>query len=171
MTAYDPLDPRNLAQEMGIPVMSLRDLAGAGVSEKSLRRFTHEAPGDFSALTVVLGEYRLIVENSAHFRGRRTNSVAHELSHVLLGHDPSRSTVCDGGRLWDRQQEGEADWLAGELLIPRKAALRIARNAIGDTAAAEHYGVSVPLVRWRLDHSGARIQARRERERRRSKHR
>lgn len=168
-TAFDPLDPRELAHEMEIPILSLTEFAGNGVSPQSLRRFTHEEPGDFSALTVVLGEQRLIVENPTHFHGRRTNSLAHELSHVLLGHDPHRSTVANGSRLWDREQEREADWLAGELLVTRRAALQIVRQNIQEVRAAAHYGVSVPLMRWRLNHSGARTQVERERNYRRRK--
>jgi Zn-dependent peptidase ImmA (M78 family) len=159
----DPLDPRELAQEMEIPVLSLRDLSKNGVSPGALRRFLVDAPGDFSALTVILGDQRLIVENPTHAAGRRTNSVAHELSHLLLGHDPTRSTVLGKGRLWDRDQEDEADWLAGELLVPREAALRIVRSGTPEAQAAEHYGVSLALLRWRLDHSGARVQVQRER--------
>jgi Zn-dependent peptidase ImmA (M78 family) len=44
-------------------------------------------------------------------------AVAHELAHGLLLHEP-RHAIVDGCRDY-RQEEVEANWLAGCLLIPR----------------------------------------------------
>ncbi len=53
--------------------------------------------------------------------------------------------------------------------MPRAAALRIARRRIPVEQAAFDYGVSVDLMRWRLNKSGALIQAGREARKVRSK--
>jgi Zn-dependent peptidase ImmA (M78 family) len=52
------------------------------------------------------------VENEGHADGRRANSVTHELSHVLLEHEPHAVTSHDGSRRWLPVMEDEADWLA-----------------------------------------------------------
>ena len=61
--------------------------------------------------------------------------------------------------------ESEADWLAGALLVPRDAALRIVRQKIPIREATTTYGVSPSLLQWRLNQTGARVQVERERKR------
>jgi hypothetical protein len=45
----------------------------------------------------------------------------HELAHVIIGHEPARVDVTEGGSLilntYNREQEDEADWLAGCLSL------------------------------------------------------
>lgn len=53
-------------------------------------------------------------------------------------------------------QEEEADWLAGEILIPYDGALRLARANATDQHAAATFNVSLAVARWRMNHSGAR---------------
>ena len=122
-----PFDPRVLADHLAIPSCSLRDLAEYGVTQESIRHLQSAGRGDFSALTVVVGTYRLIVENPVHASTRRTNSLAHELSHVLLEHEPGPAFDEAGCREWRDRDEAEADWLAGVLLVPRGVALSVAR--------------------------------------------
>ena len=87
----------------------------------------------------------------------------HEVGHVLLRHQPPTEIIDAGCRRWDATMELEADWLAGELLVPRRAALEVARQQTDAEAAAQQFGVSRALMEWRLNHSGARKQAARER--------
>lgn len=164
----DRLDPFELASHLAIPVIDLTELRVAGVKETSLRQFLHEEPGDFSAMTIFRGTARLVVVNPQHPDGRRANSICHELSHVLLEHDPHAALASGGTRVWSDDCESEADWLAGVLLVPRPAALRIALLGIKEANAATHFGVSLDLMRWRLNATGARKQAERSRSVRRS---
>ena len=54
------------------------------------------------------------------------------------------------------EQEAEADWLSGEMLIPNDGAFRLARANATDEEAADAYDVSLAVARWRMNHSGAR---------------
>lgn len=164
----DRLDPIKLANYLAIPVIDLTALRASGVKEKSLRRFLHEEPGDFSAMTIFRGTARLIVVNPQHPDGRRANSICHELSHVLLEHDPYAAVSSGGSRVWSDECESQADWLGGALLVPRQAALESAQLGIKDVDAATHFGVSIELMRWRLNATGARKQAERSLQARRS---
>ena len=159
-----PFDPRAYAAFLGIPLLGLSDLAQFGASKRSIHQLTVISPEEFSAATVFSGTARLIIENPRHSLGRRANSVAHEISHVLLEHEPGSVFGIGGCRRWSDSDEREADWLAGVLLIPRAAALRIVRNGIPSELAARQYGVSRALMNWRINHSGARMQAIRERQ-------
>lgn len=161
----DPLDPRALADFLAIRVLGLDDLRELVRDEASVRHFLDVAPSDLSALTVYAGPARLIVVNPRHSSRRKASSIAHELAHVLLEHEPSPNALSRGCRTWHNVSEEEADWAAGALLVPRPAALHIARSGTADTPAASRYGVSVELMRWRLNQTGARLQARRESQR------
>ena len=55
-------------------------------------------------------------------------------------------------RSYDEQQEDEAAWLAGCLLLPRPALVVIARSKVNDAAA--RYEVSAQLLRYRMNATG-----------------
>lgn len=156
-------DPQVLANHLAIPVISLADLALASAS--SVTHFLTKAREEFSAMTVFRGSSRLIVFNPSHSRGRRANSLSHELSHVLLDHEAGPAIDKLGCRQWSANQEQEADWLGGVLLVPREVALSVLRAGLSIELAADKYGVSVKLMRWRLHHSGAAAQFKRGQER------
>lgn len=156
-------DPRGLAEHLAIPVSTLSDLANAGADVSSVQHFLRAGKADFSAMTIFRGSQRLIIENDAHSDGRRSNSLSHELSHVLLEHDAAPALDGTGCRHWSEKHEQEADWLAGVLLIPREAALHVLRSAMSPEVARRTYEVSAKLLAWRLNHSGAKKQFARER--------
>jgi Zn-dependent peptidase ImmA (M78 family) len=143
---------------MGIAVVPINELVAHGLKKASLAHLVGAGAQDFSAAALGLGERWVIVENEAHTVGRRTNSVAHEVSHLLLKHPPHPPFVNGGMRNHWRQVEDEADWLGGTLLVPRPAALAIVREGLDHEIAATRYGVSAPLLRQRLNVTGAIIQ-------------
>jgi hypothetical protein len=154
----DALDSFALAEEWGIPVVSLGELREDGAQERSIRRLLTGDAG-FSATTVVLGTKRLIVYNPRHTPGRNANNLSHELSHLILEHEATPALGIGGCRHWDGTQEAEADWLGAAMLVPRDSALAwMLRN--GDLhEGARNFGVSVDLFRWRVNHTGVARQA------------
>jgi hypothetical protein len=162
---WDPLDPRRIAEKLGIAVLKMGDFVAHGLKSASLAHLKGPGASDFSAAAIGRGKQWVIVENEAHSIGRRSNSVAHELAHLLLEHPPHPPFVNGGIRnLW-KQVEDEANWLAGTLLVPRPAALVVAREGLDLDTAATRYGVSVELMRQRLNQTGATLQVRRSRQR------
>ncbi len=151
--AMDRLDCLALAACLGIPIVPLDDLASDGAPADSIRRLLTADP-PFSALTVCAGTRRLIVYNPRHPSGRRANSLAHELSHVILEHPPVPPLGRGGCRLWNARYESEADWQAGALLVPREGALEWLRCGGTIHAGAAHFGVSAALFRWRVSTTG-----------------
>ena len=164
LAPLDRLDPRLLAELYGIPVLELSELRAFGASATAVRSLVGSDRGCFSALTVFEGTRRLIVENPAHSIGRRANSVAHELGHLFLEHEP-QDHFADGCRKWNAAMERQADWLAGELLVTREAALRIVRDGVDRDAAAAELGVSTQLLTWRINITGTARQVQRARAR------
>jgi IrrE N-terminal-like domain len=149
----DALDCFALAEAWGIPVVSLGELREDGAGDGSIRRLLSEDSG-FSATTTVLGTKRLIVYNPRQPPRRNASNLAHELSHLILEHEPKPAIGIGGCRYWNGGQEAEADWLGAAMLVPRRSALEwMLQN--GDLEdGARNFGVSLELFRWRVNHTG-----------------
>ncbi|HYD47266.1 MAG TPA: ImmA/IrrE family metallo-endopeptidase [Terriglobales bacterium] len=80
----------------------------------------------------------------------------HELAHSLLLHEPESAFDGEGTRDWDAEQEEEAQWLAGILLISEETALKIVSDNLSLEVAAKRYGASIGMIRGRLNVTGAR---------------
>jgi hypothetical protein len=155
---WAPLDPVRLAQEHGIPVVTMDELVPHTRRPRTVSHLVHGAGAEaISAFTVCHGTRRLIAVNPSHTPGRQASSVAHELSHILLEHDPDQAVPDDGvltRRAWSPLMEKEAGWCGGVLLLPRPAALIFARNPSQRARLREEYGVSEEMVNFRLNVTG-----------------
>ena len=161
LSSTAPMDPVALSAHLAIPVMPFAQLATIGLPPSELR-VLRTSSSAVSAFTYYIGTRKLIYYNDAHAPTRNANSVAHELAHVILEHEPATAGVpVYGAADWSLRQETEATWLAGALLLPRAAIYRwlFAGREIADGAA--HFGVSVDLFRWRANSTGVTNQVRR----------
>lgn len=153
LTPHDRLHPEALADHLAIPVRPVTDLRHHGAAPAAMQCVLSDAMR-FSAVTVFRGTRCCIFYNPHHPTGRRANSVAHELSHVILEHTPAPAVTADRLRNWNTDHEDEADWLAGAMLVPREGALRWMAYGGTPTAGADHFGVSSQLFNWRVHHTG-----------------
>lgn len=110
-------------------------------------------------MLVPIGSGAVIIENDSHPKVRRRSTVSQELAHVVSEHNTS--LVERGCRLADPDQEGEAAAFAGELLVAFEAVKLLARKRLSNEEVALRFGVSVDMARWRMDSTGARINAKR----------
>lgn len=161
LSVLDRLDPLHLADHLDVPVLALSGLAGC--SADAVRFLTEVEPEAFSAVTVFDGSRRTIVHNDAHALGRQASNITHELAHGLLHHRRSAALDDTGCRLWNQDIEDEAQWLAGALLIPDDAAVWIVWQGLAESDAAQRFGVTPPMVRFRVNVSGARARVARAR--------
>jgi Zn-dependent peptidase ImmA (M78 family) len=157
----DPLDPRALAENLCIRVWSVDQIPGLPDQTKKILLSTDDNSG-WSAATICLGKKRLIILNSSHSLGRQASDLMHELSHHMLDHKPAALKLSAGGIMmletYDQQQEEQADWLSGCLLLPRDALVHIKRRRIESAAAAKTYGVSFAMLRYRMGVTGVNYQ-------------
>ena len=164
---YAPLDSRDLALHLGIPLHPLSALIGNGVAEAI--RHVNQNEKVLSAMTIFPDwplRHRVIIFDDGNSDARQNSDVAHELSHGLLLHEPRRAIV-NGCRDYSRSEEDEAAWLSGCLLVPRAAAVAIGMAGTPMGVAAIEYGVSTQMMTYRVNSTGARRQAEATRSRRR----
>lgn len=150
--ADEPICPWMLAEHLAIQTCALSEFQHAAPDEIDYLRRT--AAAGFSAVTLFLGRYatrRVIVFNDGNAKTRRAADISHELSHAILGH-PANAMFED-----DPVAEEEAKWMGPCLLVPQPAAMRIVRAGIQEPVAAQEFGVSLQLLRMRLNASGAKI--------------
>jgi len=164
---YGVFDPYALAELYGVPVFQIGDL---DCSPAARAHFAGPAVSVFSGALVPMGDgATVILENDAHAHERRRATISHELAHLVLEHDFDARLVSDRGcRVAKGHQEQEASELGAELLLPAAAALAHARRDSSNEDVADAFRVSVALATWRMNSTGARKRAQREREKRAS---
>lgn len=157
------LDPRTLAEHLDVRVVMPEEVPG--VTPKSVAKLRGTAAqACWSAVTISQGypdsrgRMRIVILNSGHAKTRQANSLAHELAHIILNHSTDDTRMSMEGFLFrnrfDDEQEDEANWLAGCLLLPREGLLTVYRSKRNPAALARHFGVSQKLVNWRLRMTG-----------------
>lgn len=155
----DPLPARALAAHLGIQVRTTAEFPALSPSSRN----TLEADDAWSAVTLEAADKKLIILKATNTPGRQSSDLMHELSHHLLDHRPTPVDVSSEGFLmlhsYNRTDEAQADWLSSCLLLPRPALLLIKTRRDDDSVAAQAYGVSIAMLKYRLDVSGINVQA------------
>jgi Zn-dependent peptidase ImmA (M78 family) len=155
-----PLDPRGLAKHLGITVWTPADIPG--IDRKDVVHLTVTARESWSAATLRKDGGSLIIINSGHALTRQNNSLAHEIGHIVLRHEPEKMYVTPDGLMmmseYNLAHEDEASWFAGAILLPRDALLDVSRRGVSHSDAAKHFGVSVKLLVMRRNLTGVDVQ-------------
>lgn len=158
----DPLNPDTFADYLGVRLWTPAELP---ILSPEARRILLEESDNWSAVTVSYNGRDAIIYNDDHKPRRRSSDIMHELAHLVLGHDPSTVFLSQDGktglRSFNRQQEEEAAWLSGCLLLPRPALVVIAATKMSAERACEEYGVSEDMLSYRLKVTGVEIQMKR----------
>jgi Zn-dependent peptidase ImmA (M78 family) len=152
LTAHHALDPLRLAEHLEIPVWPISSFQAD--LPKATGILLSDTGTTVSGVLAFDGHRRVIIHNDAHALTRQRSTIAHELAHALLLHEPI--AVTQGAPLkFDRDQEEEATWLGGVLLVTDDFCVRCARDQVTLQVAADQMGVSLRLMRWRYNMSGA----------------
>lgn len=159
LKSNDPLDPRLLASNLGILVWSPHDIPGLSQEcIEILLRNDGKSVSDWSAVTIVVEDKKLVILNSSHSSGRQSSDLMHELAHIILDHQSHAADTSTEGVLllsaYDKDLEDEADWLSSCLLLPREALVSIMRQKMDHSEAAKLFLVSLPLLRYRMSMTG-----------------
>lgn len=156
LRAADPIDSMKLAEHVGAEVRCADQLT----SLAKLQALEELQPGAFSACTFTLDERHVIVYSPLASPGRRQSDIAHEVSHILLDHKLNSVQTVGGVSFFtcDPDEEQEANWLAGCLLLPRPLLYAAARRGLDAPTIALTYMVSESMANFRLRTTGVERQ-------------
>jgi Zn-dependent peptidase ImmA (M78 family) len=159
VSALDKLSPKQVASHLGILIFYPSDL---DLDEVDIAQLTRNDSDSWSGLTVKEAGLTCVVLNPKHPPARQSNTLMHELSHIILKHVPTRVDIADGGLLllsdFSKEQEEEADCLSGCLLLPRPLLLRLRGGGASVSDIARQHGVSNELCQWRVRMTGVDYQ-------------
>lgn len=157
---YSPLSPWKLSEALEAKVIRVDQVPD--FSEKYLKVLTVDDKESWSAVTISESGTNLIVLNSSHSEGRINSDLMHELAHIIVGHKAYRMDVSEGDLMilstYNKEQEDEAGWLAGCLLLPRKALEHIYYNKYSTDTVMSEYGVSKQMYDFRTRMTGVNRQ-------------
>ena len=165
LTPNDRMEAVELAAHVGCTVQPADALVDIGKLEQ-LHRIQPDA---FFACTFKLRSNRYaIVFNPLMSDRRRNSDIAHEVAHIVLGHSLSRLERLGNIAFLscDKQQEDEAAWLSGCLLLPRFALIHDLRKGRTPSTIAGNRVLSEDMVDYRVRVTGAARQLAAERRRR-----
>ncbi len=164
LSSTAPLGARQLAAHLGIRVWTPDNVPGLSAETRQVLLRNDGTPSCWSAVTLVVGEKTLVILNSSHSPARQASDLMHELAHRIRNHEPEEMSISSEGlmllKAYDKEQEEEADWLAGVLLLPRDALVQIKRQRIPDEDVVAQYGVSKRMYTYRVSMTGVNRQFR-----------
>lgn len=156
----DPLLPWPLAEHLGVSLWKPSDIQG--LTKTSYALLTGTERNSWSALAISLNGMEAIIYNSTHSEARQSSDIMHELSHILLKHEPSKMVLFYDGsvvlRSYNEAQENEASWLSGCLLLPREVLVFMKRVGMSTNDACRKYKVSSTLLDYRMNLAGVNHQ-------------
>ncbi|MCZ7446295.1 ImmA/IrrE family metallo-endopeptidase [Agrobacterium rhizogenes] len=145
-----------MARQFNATVWDERDILG--LPDIDLKQLTVNDAQSWSAFTLRINQYHLILFNSSQSAPRINSVIMHELAHIALGHELHSASLSDDGHLvpsnYSQDQEDEADWLGGTLLLPRPALLKIRREGLSEAAAMAKFQASKEMLTWRFRMTG-----------------
>ncbi len=157
---HDPLPCVDLAKFLSVELLTPRDIPN--LPQNVLKQLIDIDPDGWSAVTISDGQCSTVIYNPAHKKTRQNSDIMHELSHVIIGHEPSKMVLSADGALvmrsFDQKQEDEADWFSGCLILPREALLHSKRLSLSEDEIRDKYTATRSLLRMRLGVTGVNRQ-------------
>ena len=152
------LDPFKLAQYANLLVVSFDEIDD--LSERTTNHLLGDGKdkwsGGAASLKLPNGQ-KLIVLNPTHAKTRHKATLMEEISHVFLGHKPSRLQIenrnKDGkiiARDYNAAIEEEAYSTGAAALVPYTALKRFVEQGKTSREIARHFDVSRALVEYRI---------------------
>jgi Zn-dependent peptidase ImmA (M78 family) len=152
------LDPFELAKYAGLIVPTFDEIQDLSPEAREQLLITAKDRWSGGAASIRLPNgKRLVILNPTHAKTRHKATLMEEISHVFLGHKPSRLAVesrdRDGNVLardYNADIEEEAYATGAAALVPFTGLKRFVENGRTVAEIARHYNVSKPLVEYRI---------------------
>ena len=151
---HEPLPAARLAAKQGITIISPKQVPG--ISSAHLERLLQDDCSSWSAVTVSVGVYIVIINNTSHTLLRQESNIMHEISHIICNHVPAK-LIWIGElpfRVYDAEQEEEANWLGACLQLPRSALWAAVKRRMTVSEMSQYFQASEEMVRYRRQVTG-----------------
>lgn len=158
-TDDEPLNPFDLAKYANLLVASFEQIAPY-LSEETKQHLLEQGKDAWSggACSQALPDgQKLIILNPTHGENRQNATLMEEISHVFLGHKPSRLAIenktKDGkiiARDYHAEIEEEAYSIGAAALVPYSSLKRFVDQGKTSREIARHFNVSRELVEYRI---------------------
>jgi Zn-dependent peptidase ImmA (M78 family) len=153
------LDPFELAKYAGLLVVTF-DQIETLLSEETLKELLGSGKNNWSggaASKKLPNGKKLIILNPTHAKTRHKATLMEEISHVFLGHKPSRLSIENRdkhgniiARDYNHDIEEEAYATGAAALVPYLGLRRFVEDGRTVAEIARHYNVSKALVEYRI---------------------
>ena len=153
-----PLDPFRLAKYAKLLVITFEEIVG--LSDQTIKHLLGEGKDLWSggAASHKLPDGRkLIILNPTHGKNRHNATLMEEISHVFLGHKPSRLSIKNKNkegkaiaRDYNAAIEEEAYATGAAALVPYSALKKLVSEGKTSAQIARHFNVSRALVEYRI---------------------
>lgn len=158
----DPLDAVRYADHVGVLVLDIQSL---DISAQAKRQLLVVDSESWSGMTIKEAGVAAVIVNPSHAPERQASTLMHEIAHIVLKHVAVRVEVSPTGILlvseYSEEDEGEADWLAGTLLLPRDALKHYRQLGMSVAQIGKRFGASIQMCEWRIRMTGVDVQMRR----------
>lgn len=154
----EPLDCFKLVDYLDIPTYPVDKMGEFGLSTEHINTICYsKGKQQFSATTISVPFGHLIFYNQSHTFKRTNSNLAHEASHIILGHEFSSITdIKFIAREFDKDKEDEANWMAGCLLLPEEGLIWALKKRMSLQSIADHFNISKQMTQWRYNSTGMR---------------
>lgn len=147
------LDPWAAAKRVGIRVLGQEHFAAL---DPSIREPLVADSRSWSGGAIRAEDDCLVILNPLHDRTRQRATLAEELTHIIMGHEPSVLDPIRGTRTHDEEVEKQAYEVGGAMLLPYNQLFWRVKSRSTCGAIAERYEVSDAFVRYRVNRCGLR---------------
>jgi Zn-dependent peptidase ImmA (M78 family) len=153
-----------LATGLSYPEDSLTDIIKTFIPDVSIVESNFDGRSNIRGAVFKKSEkykHPLIAVQSNQTAGAKTFALGHEFGHYVLNHNDKENYYIDD-RPFDgsksMQDEGEANFFAAALLMPKEDFLKLDQSFVTDAQLAERFGVTPTAVRvrreWLLSNAG-----------------
>lgn len=158
LNPHDCLCGFKLAEHLQIPVYSANLFFSPESNIDELVGSKNNDKG-WSALTMKTQQNNtIIIHNHLHASTRQQSNIMHELAHIICKHEQQDSykdiKLPFFMRVFDKQQEEEANYLGSALQITRDGLLWALKKRMDTSEIAEYYNASQAMVTLRINSTG-----------------
>lgn len=149
-----PLDPWKLAPFLKLRLIDIRAVEGLSPESRRVLLGSNGRTWSGGATRPLPDGSRLVFLNPNHSRERRAATLMEEISHVILGHSPSKLTQSNDTQLhfrnFNNNQEEVAYSVGAAALVPYFPLKHAVSTGLRSETIARRFGVSRDLVDYRI---------------------